>query len=121
MGYFYSAYHFYGVHVPEDQWAEAGPASEEGERIDGVIRDLGFRTSGTKVGHLSAGKYDQDMFFLLIDIDGLDVEVELGEYRVSLTPAAIPREWDQALSAVAKAAGYTGLARPGWITVPSMD
>lgn len=120
MGYSYRAYHFYGVHVPSDQWTE-DYAAGEGDRIDGVISGLGFSTRGTKVGHLSAGKYDQDMFFLLIDIYGLDTEVDLGEYRVSMPPAAVPREWDQALTAVAKAAGYTGLARPGWITVPSVD
>lgn len=120
MGYFYSAYHFYGVHVPKSQWIE-DYAAAEGDRISGVISDLGFRTSGTKVGHLSAGKYDQDMFFLLIDIEGLDAEVELGEYRVSMPPASIPREWDKALAMVASAAGYSGLGNPSWITVPSMD
>ena len=120
MGFSYSAYHFYGVHVPQDQWTESYAAAE-GDRISGVIRDLGFSTRGTKVGHLSAGKYDEDMFFLLIDIQWLDAEVELGEYRVSMPPASIPREWDKALAQVASAAGYSGLAKPGWITVPSKD
>lgn len=122
MGYTTSAYAFYGIHVPEDQWAEAFTAYEEGDRLDPIIRDV-FKDAGPgtpKVCHLSAGKYDQDMFFIGIDT-GDHWEVELGQYRVSLAPAAIPREWDQALAAVAKAAGYTGLARPGWITVPSVD
>lgn len=123
MGFTTSAYAFYGIHIPSDQWAElSNQAYEEGERLDPIIRDV-FKDAdpGTpKVGHLAAGRYDDDMLFIGIDT-GDSWEVGLGEYRVSLTPAAIPRSWDTALRAVANAAGYTGLEQPGWITVPSVD
>ena len=77
MGYYYSTYFAYGVHVPQEQW-RTSYVVEEGKRIDGVIAGLGLRTNGTKVAHLSAGPYDADMFFLIIDIDGLDSAVAPG-------------------------------------------
>lgn len=120
MGYTTSAYHFYGVHVPDDQWTE-GYAEAEGGRLDDVIKSLGFGSKSAKVSHLTAGRYDQHMLFLLIDIDGLDVEVELGSYRMSMPPEAVPSDWNLALSVVASEAGYSGLLAPRWITVPSID
>ena len=78
------------------------------------------RYTTVKVSHLSAGRYDDDMFFIGIDT-GESWEVDLGEYRVSLPPDRIPLVWRMALEDVTRLAGYTGLEAPGWITVPSVD
>lgn len=119
MGMQYSAYHFYGVHVPNQQW-QVDHAWGEGERVSKVIRDLDLGDKSAKVGWLAAGGYDRDMLFLLIDIEGLDAEVKPGEFRLSPNRDT-PLNWDLALRMVADAAGYTGLSSPGWITVPDVS
>jgi len=116
MGIQHSAHHFYGVRVPDDQWTES--CNDEGDKIDSIVRALGLGDKSVSVGHTTAGRYDQHMLFLCIRIEGVDDEVGLGEYRISRTGALSP-EWDEALRMVASGMGYEGLAKPGWITVPS--
>jgi hypothetical protein len=116
----FSAYHFYGVHVPSEQWAKGYYAWSEGERLDPIIKDLGLGDGSVSVGYLCAGDYDRNMLFLCVDIQGLGFEVRLGEYRVSpQLPAEV--NWNMALRMVADTAGYTGLADPAWITVPDLS
>lgn len=120
MGYIHSSYAFYGVHVPSSQYK--GYAPEEGERLDGVIKSVST-VGGPRVGHVSAGPYDDDMLFLCVVPDGWDVEVELGafrSFRCEKHQEDLPG-WDRALSRVAAAAGYRNLEEPGWIVVPSLD
>lgn len=114
MGIQYGACHFYGVHVPSEQWAEG--VDDEGDRIDSVVRSLGLGDGSVSVGQVTAGRYDQHMLFLCIRVDGVDTDIELGEYRISRTGALDPA-WDEALRMVAGGMGYEGLAKPGWITV----
>lgn len=103
MGMDYSAYHFYGVHVPREQWVGGYNAWSEGERLDPVIKDLGLGDGSVSVGWITAGDYDRDMLFLCVDIKGLDFEVRLGEYRASpQLPAEV--NWNMALRLVADAA-----------------
>lgn len=120
MGFSQSAYHFYGAYVPETQW-QCNWASAEGERLDDIIRELFPHgdAASVRVGHLAAGDYDRNMLFLCISIEGLDIEVELGEFRMS---PDIPDlvNWGTAIRMVADAAGYQGLVT-GWITVPDLS
>lgn len=120
MGSYHSAYHFYGMHVPDEQWTESH-AYGEGERLGEIIKRLGLGSASVGVGWLAAGDYDRDMLFLCIDVKGLSAEVRLGEYRLS--PSQIPDtfNWNTALRMVADEAGYEGLLQPGWVTVPDLS
>lgn len=112
----YSAYHFYGAHVPRDWWFEPHP-HREGDRLDAVIASYGLSDRNACLAHLTAGEYDQDMLFLTVQLKGLDTEVKLGEFRRSPT-LPVTRQWDMALRAVAAVAGYDPRKLVcGWITV----
>lgn len=116
MGMHHSAYHFYGMHVPRDQWQE-DHAYGEGERLGGIVRELGLGDKAVGVGWLAAGDYDRDMLFMCIDIKNLSIAVKLGEFRLSPTMPVL-ESWTGMLKTLAVHAGYTGLAAPAWITVP---
>ena len=119
MGYRTSAYHFYGIHVPADQWVEDDHPVAEGERIDMIVRALA--QDARDIGYVTAGDYDRDMLFLVASGDDDDLEVELGTFRcVSGDQAARP-EWDHRLRRVADAMGYELPGEPGWITVPDLS
>lgn len=113
----YTAFHFYGMHVPASQY-KGRHVYDEAERLDALIQDLALGDKSTGVGHITAGAYDRDMLFLCIDIYGLDADVELGSFRTSAIDIGVRSEWDKALKILADAAGYKGLMQPNWITVP---
>lgn len=129
MGFSHGTYVAYGVHVPQDKWhKDSGYAGAEGERIDGVIREVGL--NGTDVGHMSAGSYDRDQLFLVCsppyvhDKPETHVEIELGSFRVyraSWFSTSRCLTWNGYLKKVADAAGYGDLGEPGWIVVPDMS
>lgn len=121
MGYTTSAYHFYGIRIPEDQWTEAY-AGREGERLDSTIHDVAVQL-GVRLSHLTAGYYDNHMLFVGIDNNGVSWEVKLGSYRQVGSVQQVPDVWIGALSLLVKSAGYSQMSidAPGWITVPSVD
>lgn len=117
MGMSTSAYHFYGVNVPADQWLERW-ASAEGERLDVAISAV--KDQAPEVGWLSAGDYDRDMLFLCIRQEGVSAEVPLGEFLVGGSRAE-DLGWDAQLLAVVQSMGYRQTGIPGWITVPDVS
>ena len=119
MGFYKSTYHFYGVHVPKDRWVKAWAAAE-GDRADKVIKNLGLNGPDCSVGHVSAGAYDRDMFFLAVGPRDRSVTVDLGEFRsVPVGGYDVDAErWNDVLRTLAEALGYGELDTPGWITVP---
>lgn len=117
MGMSTSAYHFYGVNIPADQWLERW-AGAEGELIDVAINAV--KADAPDVGYITAGDYDRDMLFLCIRQGG-SVEVELGTFKV-VRPSALPDPgWDAQLLAVVQSLGYQQTSEPGWITVPDVS
>lgn len=118
MGTSTSAYHFYGMHVPNAEWTD-GWASGEGERVDKVVKLLGAEAAS--VGHLTAGDYDLDMLFLCIDQTGVSIEVNLGTFRLVRGTELAAVGWDTRLRRVAEAMGYVNVSEPGWITVPDVS
>lgn len=125
MGYTTSAYHFYGIRIPEDQWTEAY-AALEGERLDSMIHDVNkiaeLNGHSVRLGTLTAGQYDQHMLFVGVR-GGLSWEVNLGTYQYVRVFGSVPDEWDVMLKLLAAFAKYNGntIHAPGWITVPSVD
>lgn len=115
-----TAYHFYGVHIPDDLIVGGAAVWEEAERLDEVIKDqgLGSRHGSVSVGHLSAGAYDRNELFLCMSLKGLSGEVRIGEQRRAVQ---LPdtRNWDLALRLVAESAGYdwAKLLPPCWMVV----
>lgn len=110
MGFSRSTYFAYGIRINTDQyaWEEADHAETELPKIKSACPDL---------GHLSAGDYDQDDFFLVTRCN----TVELGTF-IHVTPqTATPEriaDWDRQLIAAAMALGYTDTSAPGWLVVP---
>jgi hypothetical protein len=117
MGMIYSTYHFYGAHVPADEWY-CDHAWFEADRLRGVLKSLGLKDSTASLGVLTAGNYDRDMLFLIIRIKELSPVVQLGEFRLSQQLPVLP-QWDRALSLAATAADYDPSKLVfGWVTVP---
>ncbi|WP_031514806.1 hypothetical protein [Streptomyces sp. NRRL F-5123] len=110
MGFSRSTYFAYGLRINTDQyaWVESEHAEAELPKIKADCPD---------VGHLSAGDYDRDMFFLVTKCN----EVDLGEYE-HVTPQSATAEqladWDRQLVAAAMALGYKDTSAPGWLVVP---
>lgn len=125
MGMDYCAYQFFGIHVPESKFVTTSIFTEQGW-IDGIIKHTPGLDTGGVLGHLMAGPYDQDMFFLVAwqpydpENPCSGIEVELGYFR-QVTEESFDPEWDQLLRRLAEAAGYTGLDDPAWITVPDQS
>lgn len=114
MGFSHSTYHAYGVHVPADQY-RTGYIQSECEWLDAVIR----HTDGLDnrlLGYLSAGDYDRDQLFLTASENGESLEVKLGSFLVLSEVDVTGRA--EAVKALAEAAGYKGLAEPGWLVIP---
>lgn len=111
MGMYHSTYFAYGIHIPTGD----RPAWEESERADTELPKI--KAGCPDVGHLSAGDYDRDMFFLVTK----STEVDLGGFEHVTPQTATPEqiaEWDRQLIAAAMALGYTDTSAPGWLVVP---
>lgn len=120
MGMYHSAYHFYGAHIPSEQWKE-GHAWAEGERLGPIIARLGIGDDSIRLGHLAAGDYDRDMLFLVAGARDHRSVVPLGEFRLSSNADVSPM-WNSALTLLAAAADYdTAELSIGWITVPDLS
>jgi len=118
MGFQTSAYHFYGVHIPKDQWTHAWASGEE-KLLSQVLRAVSDLAPDIRT--IAAGPYDQDMLFLAVKRPGHTAEVELGEFRLVTHDQASDLGWDRQLLTVVKTVGYTKTGRPGWITVPNVS
>lgn len=114
MGFSHSTYYGFGVHVPQDQY-RTGHIQPECEWLDAVINHT-EGLDGQLLGHLSAGEYDQDELFLIASGPGEYVEVTLGTFMVLAEVDVTGRAG--AVKALAEAAGYSGLAEPGWLVIP---
>ena len=117
MGMDHSTYHAFGVHVPEAQY-QTGHIQSEGEWLDAVIRHA-EGLDNRLLGYLTAGDYDRDMLFLTASEDGEHLETELGKFSV-LSHVDTEGRAD-VIKALAEAAGYTGLAEPGWLVIPDVS
>ena len=118
MGFSHSTYHFYGVHVPREQY-HTDHQSRETDFIDATIRHTP-ELAGSDAGHITAGDYDRDELFLCVVPDGTDCEVSLGDWAVAnrhTDTAAFERQ----LSLLINALGYEGLGEPGWCVVPDIS
>jgi hypothetical protein len=113
MGCYHSTYFAYGIHIPGD-----GSAWEEAERADDELKKI--KADCPDVGHLSAGDYDRDFFFLVTKCS----EVRLGKFE-HVTPQTATAEqladWDRQLIAAATALGYANTSAPGWLVVPDLS
>lgn len=115
MGYSYGTYHFFGVHVPQDRY-QTDHQSRETDFLDGMIKHTPG-LSGTGVGHITGGEYDRYELFLCVVPQGQSCEVKRGSFA-TVTREAWSPEWIRLLKQLAEAAGYEGLAEPGWIVLP---
>jgi hypothetical protein len=104
MGYYTSAYLAYGVQIPDKDEAEL---------------DRGI-PGGTEVGHLRAGKYDDERTYLVTECE----ESDLGE-ALEVTPQAATAEqyaaWDRDLRAAATALGVEQIRDPSWLLIPHVS
>jgi len=118
MGDHYSVYHFYGVHVPRDQWSAQHLGTEAG-LLDETIRAV--NDIAPDVGWLAAGDYCQDALFLCISRPDGCIEIELGKF-LTVHPRNVPdHDWDIQLTAVTRTMGYKELNRPEWIICPDLS
>lgn len=113
MGYYHSTYFAYGLHVSVE-----GPAWEESERAETELPKIKDRCPD--IGHLEAGDYDRDHFFLVTKCSSVD----LGKFEHVTPQTASPEQiadWDRQLIAAAMSLGYTDTSAPGWFVVPDLS
>lgn len=121
MGFSHSTYHFYGVHVPREQYHTDHPWRET-EFIDATIKHTP-ELAGSDVGHITAGDYDRDELFLCVVPDDTSCEVALGSFAVTshhLYGKDLPA-WDRQLLLLIEALGYKDVGALGWHVVPDIS
>lgn len=122
MSYDTSAYAFFGVHIPRDQYQAGGNQTQECGWLDAVIRNTPELT-GQGLGHVTAGRYDADELFLAVSdpADKGGVEIELGTFKRMDT--TVPLVWTMLLERLVREAGYdqSEIQPPTWIALPDVS
>lgn len=118
MGFSHSTYHFYGVHVPREQY-RTDHQQRECEFIDATIKHTP-ELAGSDVGHITAGDYDLDELFLAVVPEGQSCLIKVGSFRIH--PATCSADtWDVQLGLLIHALGYKDVGEPGWCVVPDIS
>lgn len=115
MSMWHATYLAYGLHVPVDAYGG------ECDRADETLGRPAVKRLCPDVGHLTAGGYDEDMFFLVAKV----IRVELGNYlRIGKEYGELEAGWDCQLREAVQELGYTqytGLEEPGWLVIPDVS
>ncbi len=118
MGFSEEAYVAYGVHIPVDPHSYDEADMSIGEQVDQALSVPTVKIACPEVGHLSAGDYDKDKFFLVTKCDS----AQLGEYiRVSLGSGT--EDWDRQLAHMIELMGWSNLEleSPSWFVVADLS
>ncbi len=121
MGMYYEAYVAYGLRIPRDPYRCDNTGRTPREQVDQLLSVPTVKDACPDVGHLEAGAYDRNMFFLVTK----RVSTCLGEYtRVSAPEDSSGNrereaEWTRQLSHVITLLGWShpDLETPGWFVV----
>lgn len=117
MGISHEAYVAYGVHVAVHPYRYDENGRSAGEQVDQALAVPTVGEACPDVGHLQAGAYDRDMFFLVTKCDS----AEPGEYtRIGSDETPATRgDWNRQLTHFLEVMGWTKLAteEPGWFVI----
>jgi hypothetical protein len=122
MGYSTDAYLAYGVRVPVNPYHYDENGRNPGEQVDQALSVPTLKEVAPDVGHLSAGAYDRDSFFLVTFCESAGYEPKFLD-DVPMTEAG-EASWERQLLAVLEHMGWNGLVdawRPGWFVIASTD
>lgn len=116
MGFSTSAYVAYGVHVPVNPYHRDSNGRSAGEQVDQALQVPTVKAACPDVGHLEAGDYDRDSFFVTTAFH------EAGYEATWLTELSCGEEsgWDQQIMRLLEVMGWSGLVdeyRPGWFII----
>lgn len=116
MGFSHEAYVAYGVRVPVGPYQYDDTGRSPGEQVDQALSVPTLRAFCPDVGHLEAGDYDADFFFVVTKCDS----AELGTYT-RITPDEDTRDWDVQLERFLEVMGWArlfpDLEAPSWFVV----
>lgn len=118
----YSAYVAYGVHIPVNPYRSDDTGLFPDEQVDKALSVPTVKAACPDVGHIQAGDYDRDRFFLVTKCE----EAEPGSYtrigRDTLGRSTSDDElsWDRQILHLIEIMGWSGLAdgfEPGWFVI----
>lgn len=116
MGFSHEAYVAYGVRVPVGPYVSDDAGLYPSEQVDQALSVPTLRAFCPDVGHLEAGDYDRDMFFVVTKCDS----AELGTYT-RITYGDDTQDWDVQLERFLDVMGWSrlfpDLEPPGWFVV----
>lgn len=118
MGFSHDAYVAYGVRIPLGAYQSDDEGLYPSEVVDLVLSVPTVKAYCPDVGHLQAGAYDEDFFFLVTKCDS----AALGEYT-RITYDDTDADWDIQLERVVEVAGWRhlDLEPPSWFVVADMS
>jgi hypothetical protein len=120
MGFSHEAYVAYGVRIPVHPYHYDDTGRGPGEQVDQALSVPTLKAFCPEVGHLQAGDYDADFFFVVTKCDS----ATLGAYT-RIVPDEDTRDWDVQLERFLEVMGwdrlFPDLEPPSWFVVADMS
>lgn len=120
MGFSHEAYVAYGVRVPVNPYHYDENGRSPGEQVDQALSVPSVKEACPDVGHLEAGDYDRDQFFIVTKCDS----ATLGEYT-RITYDGDTERWNVQLERFLEVMGWArlfpDLETPSWFVVADMS
>lgn len=121
MGFSHEAYVAYGVRVPVHPYHYDDTGRSPGEQVDQALSVPTVRDFCPDVGHLEAGDYDRDQFFIVTKCDS----ATLGEYTRITYDGHDTADWNRQIQRLIEIMGwdrlYPDLEPPAWFVVADMS
>lgn len=113
----YSAYVAYGIEIPISPYGYDDSGCNAAEIVDKTLAVETVKAACPNVGHLQAGAYDLDRFFLVTSCH----EAEIGQVRFVGAAIQTERGWDEQIKTALQALGwdllYPDLLEPDWFVI----
>jgi hypothetical protein len=119
MGFSHEAYVAYGVRIPVHPYRSDGTGRTPGEQVDQALSVPTVKAACPDVGHLEAGDYDRDSFFLVTKCESAGYTPKFISDLVDSTENE-ELSWERQLLHLIEIMGWNSLAdayAPGWFVV----
>lgn len=119
MGFSYAAYVAYGVRIPVNPYSYDDNGRPPAEQVDQALSVPTVKAACPDVGHMQAGAYDNDVFFIVTKCESAGYEPTWIHDLVNSSEAD-ELSWDRQILHLIEIMGWSGLAdsfQPGWFVI----